>query len=219
MTDNVSNVRFARDLIDRVLKKGAVDAQDHSALLNLTRPFVVDGHNTQETVCFQQLLGIVKGISADRQISESEARRLKDWISKCNANFSDGEFSAIEKELDDVLADGVVDSEEESRLLALFDKIVNPMNSSCKAISYEGKKFVLSGNFTFGEKSDVEAVIKERGGEVVKGVSGKVSYVVVGNEGSDKYANGEYGSKVKKAMELQSKGKPVQIIMESDLCL
>lgn len=212
-------LKIATDLIGVVLRKSAISTQEQSTLMNLTRPFVTDGHNTQETVCFQQLLGIIKGISADEHVSELEASRLKSWLSYCNAASYGGEFSVIEKELDDVLEDGVIKRDEEDRLLSLFGKIINPMNSTSSAVSYEGKRFVLSGNFSFGEKNEVAAVIKERGGEVSDSVSGKVSYVVVGAEGSERYANGEYGSKVKKAMELQDKGKPIQIIMESDLCL
>ncbi|MCH4052994.1 MAG: hypothetical protein LKG38_00025 [Atopobiaceae bacterium] len=212
-------IRSARSLIDGALEDDALEAREHAVLLNFARPFVTDGHNTQETVCFQQLLGVVKGISADGRITEPEARRLDDWVSQCNAVFSDGEFLAIERELDGVLADGVVAPEEEERLLALFDKIVHPMAAACEAVQYQGKRFVLTGNFTFGERSAVEEAIRQRGGEIAKGVSGKVSYVVVGNEGSEHYANGEYGSKVRKAMELQDKGKPIQIITETDLCL
>lgn len=212
-------IKNANDKITELLAKDGVDAQDFSAILNLARPFVFDDHNKPETVMYQQLLGIIKGISADATIGESEVRGLRNWVSKCNSFFSDRDFLAIEEQLNVVLADGIVSPEEEDRLLALFDKMVNPIDHTSKAISYSGKKFVLSGNFTYGDKHDVEAVIKERGGEIAKGVSGKVSYVVVGNEGSARYANGEYGSKVKRAMELQESGKPIQIIMESDLDL
>lgn len=212
-------IRNASARITDILARGGADAPDYSVLLNLSRPFVLDGHNSPETVLYQQLLGIIKGISADRAISESEARGLRDWVSECNSFFSDKEFSTIEEQLDAVLADGVVSPEEESRLLTLFDKMVNPIAPASGAISYTGRKFVLSGNFTYGDKRAVEAVIRERGGEIAKSVSGKVSYVVVGNEGSARYANGEYGSKVKRAMELQNSGKSIQIVMESDLDL
>lgn len=59
--------------------------------------------------------------------------------------------------------------------------------------------------------------IVSRGGEVTNSVSGKVAYVVVGDEGSSDYACGNYGTKVAKAMDLQAKGKPIQIITETDL--
>ena len=113
----------------------------------------------------------------------------------------------------------MIGPDEEKRLLALFRRITNPVASICDAIVYKGRRFVLTGNFAYGDRGEVEAVIRERGGEIAASVSGKVSYVVVGAEGSERYANGEYGSKVKKAMELQDKGKPIQIIAERDLCL
>ena len=42
-------------------------------------------------------------------------------------------------------------------------------------------------------------------------------YVVVGALGSPDWSNGNYGSKIKKAMELKESGKPIRIITEEQL--
>lgn len=104
----------------------------------------------------------------------------------------------------------------------MFSRIIDPVavaNTEVEAdeVVFEGKRFVLSGNFTHGSKSDIECMIVDHGGEVTSSVSGKVSYVVVGGEGSEAYACGSYGSKVKKAMALQDQGKSIRIIEESQL--
>ena len=54
------------------------------------------------------------------------------------------------------------------------------------------------------------------GASVKNSVSGKTDYVIVGGYGSNDWACGNYGSKVKKALELQSKGKDIKIIKEEE---
>ena len=212
-------LRKASLLIHEILADGHVDDSERERLLNLTRPFVTDGHNTPETVCLQQLIGILKGVSADGRINRLEAQNLLAWIEEFDQSDSNPDFELVGSELRAALQEEIIDSSRESRLLSLFKRIINPVEACSTDVVFAGKKFVLSGNFTYGLKSDVEAIIKSRGGEIANNVSGKVAYVVVGNEGSSEYAHGNYGTKVKKAMELQDKGKPIRIIAESDLCL
>lgn len=187
MYSDDSVMRDALALVANTLVDERVDDQERAVLLSYTRPFVVDGHNVQDTVCFQQLIGILKGVSADRRINEREAESLRDWVPEHEEMFPNKEFAHIRKELDAVSEDGVVNSDEEEKLLMLFRRIVNPVGACRDDICYEGKKFVLTGNFTCGSKAKVEAVIVGRGGKISKTVSGKVSYVVVGAEGSESY--------------------------------
>ena len=44
----------------------------------------------------------------------------------------------------------------------------------------------------------------------------KTHIVLVGNQGNNAWVAGNYGTKVKKAMELQAKGLQIAIIKESD---
>jgi NAD-dependent DNA ligase len=75
----------------------------------------------------------------------------------------------------------------------------------------------LTGTFNHGSRSDVQAFIEKNGGIVLKGVTRKCDYVVVGSLGSESYSMGNYGTKVKEAMELQAKGIPIQIAAEDEL--
>lgn len=79
-------------------------------------------------------------------------------------------------------------------------------------IIFEGKSFVLSGMSALsGEyQISIEEEIVSRGGVVRKSVSGKTDYLVV-----DPRLAGE--SKVKNAIEQQNKGKPVKVILGTDL--
>ncbi len=85
-------------------------------------------------------------------------------------------------------------------------------------IDFNGKVFVLTGDFASGSKSDIEVKIVACGGSVNDSVTGKTNVVVVGNDGSAAWVNGVAGGKkVEKAMELKAKGNAIVIMSETQL--
>ncbi|MEA4895948.1 MAG: BRCT domain-containing protein [Oscillospiraceae bacterium] len=76
----------------------------------------------------------------------------------------------------------------------------------------------MTGDFEFGDRSSVEAALSKKGGIPVSNVTKKTDCVIVGSKGSDAWSNGNYGTKVKKAMELQENGLSVRIVKEQDIC-
>lgn len=78
------------------------------------------------------------------------------------------------------------------------------------------KQICLSGDFACGSKEEITAKLETIGATVKKAVSGKTDYLIVGKNGSDNWSCGNYGSKVKKALELQAKGKDIKIIKEEE---
>lgn len=205
------------DYIDTALVDGVLSMEERNAIVDMTAPFVSSNNGSPQTFALQQLIGILRGISADGIVNEIEAANLKAWLDE-SSDLAIPEFISIADTIDRVLADGVITPEESSHLLDMFDRVIDPTADTCEAsIKFVGSKFCLTGDFTHGSKSDIESEIVSRGGEIAKSVSVKVSYVVVGGQGSAQYAFGNYGTKVKKAMELIEKGKPIQIITEDVL--
>jgi NAD-dependent DNA ligase len=123
------------------------------------------------------------------------------------------ELSAL---LLNVLLDGRIDDDEEKTMMATINKILYP-TESVQSVEYKEKAFVLTGEFLYGTKTEVMDYIKEKGGNVLGNVSKKVDYVVIGNFGSDLYGHGTYGTKVKRAMELQEQGSAIIILHEDEL--
>ena len=62
-----------------------------------------------------------------------------------------------------------------------------------------------------------EIMIKEMGGIPVTSVTKKTDVLIVGGEGNAKWAYGNYGSKVKKALQMQEAGHPIVILEESEV--
>ena len=96
-------------------------------------------------------------------------------------------------------------------------KLLDPTKASNGNVEFDGKNFVLTGTFDHGTREQMEDFVISKGGTILKSVTKKCDYVVIGGQGSELYALGNYGTKVKKALDWQSKGVPVQIVNESAL--
>ncbi len=83
-----------------------------------------------------------------------------------------------------------------------------------KAISFYGKTFVLTGTMTFGTRTIVQDMIKEKGGTCAKTVSNKTDFVVVASAPSEHWLTTHFGTKIKKAHDLISKGSDLKIVTE-----
>lgn len=162
--------------------------------------------------------GIVELCSAiieDGMVTTSEAADLYELI-KGNENLNgDMERNLLEL-LSSMLEDGTIDECEESMLLDTLASIVNPTAGDHACYEIDGKKFCLTGDFECGSKDEVTAMLEAAGGIPCKSVVKTCDFVIVGSRGSEAYAFGNYGTKVKKAMEWQAKGQPVKIASEHD---
>ena len=201
--------------IDRILEDGIITEEEVEQLINISRPFLDARPEKRETQATRELIGILRGIMCDDWLNEKEIRGLKRWLDD-QEQTTDKTMQRVIAEVNAVLADGVVTEEESDRLFELFDTILNPLNED-DTLTISANKFVLTGDFVSGTKSDIKQMIADNGGTVMGSVSKKVNYVVVGGLGSDAYSFGSYGTKVKKAMELQADGIPINIIEEHDL--
>ena len=72
--------------------------------------------------------------------------------------------------------------DEAEYLTSVIRDMLDPVESLKSDIySVEGKHVCLSGNFAYGQKSDVEQYIVQRGGTVVSGVNKKVDILIISN--------------------------------------
>lgn len=167
-----------------------------------------------------ELITMIESAIGDGVIDMCEAMEVLIFIETHESIKDDPSVSQLSDLIQTVVMDGCIDASEQNQLNALFNRIVDPCSCSDGDLpgEFEGKKFVLSGDFTHGSKNDVGEYIEQHGGIVCKsGPSRNTDYVVVGSKGSDFYALGNYGTKVKKALDLQAKGFPVQVITEEQL--
>ena len=204
-------------LLDLVLADGVLSAEERSYLFKITRPYTESDSFSAEAIASQELIGILKGIQADNLLNIREAQQLLDWIEDHEELAENTSIQFLKDSLVKALYDGEISVEEKDLLFEKFRKTINPACSSPQSIVFNEKIFVLSGDFIHGSKKLITEYIEEQGGQVSNNVSKKVSYVVKGGKGSPDYNYGTYGIKVKKALELQAKGLPIEVISEDQL--
>lgn len=100
----------------------------------------------------------------------------------------------------------------------MFKEFISPIeNIGAICIDTLSEKHCcLTGDFAYGSKKEVEELITCKGGICDNTVKKTTDYVIVGENGSEKWKQGTYGSKIKKAKELQEKGNLIQIVSERD---
>jgi len=203
--------------IDRILEDGVVTVDEILSLQGIARAYLNLVSTSPVTLATQILDGILKGITIDGEITESECKSLRQWLYD-NIYLSDHfPFDRTIEMVEKVLEDGVITSEESKQMTQLICDMLNPVETLKSHVnSVDGKHVCLSGNFSFGQKSDVERYIVERGGIIDSSVKKTTDILMIGDCECQAYSNGTYGTKVKKAMEYNKKGCTIQIIKEAD---
>lgn len=94
---------------------------------------------------------------------------------------------------------------------------ISDIFNSVDDFTFENQVVCLTGDFDYGSKPSVEKYIKEHGGECASSVTKKVTALLVGNQGSENWAYGNYGRKVEKAVDERKQGRDIKIFRESDI--
>lgn len=172
---------------------------------------------SDETKSLQQLQGFLLGIIADNMLTEEEILALNAWMDENQSLKGNYPFDRVYGALERVLDDGVIEQDELDSLLVIFKQFTTPVNEENDKICIETlkeKHCCLTGGFSYGDRKDVEKLIRECGGICDNTVKKTTTYLVVGTLGSDNWKQGTYGEKIKKAMEWQEKGSKIQIVPE-----
>lgn len=185
-----------------------------------------------------ELLGLIRGILADGLVVEEEAAFLRNWIADHHDIRSEWPGNVLFDRIDEMLADRVLDLEEQRELLARLCDFVelreradsmsisldqasttpvscaSPFDDPLPDIQHLGRIFVVTGEFACLKRKDVVSEIAARGGSVNNSVSKNVHYVLVGSLGSEQWSNSGYGTKIERAIELRNSGTPIRLIPE-----
>ena len=117
-----------------------------------------------------------------------------------------------------MLLDNTVTREEATYIASVIEELLNPVESLKEQVySVANKRVCLSGNFAYGKKPDVAKYIAGKGGIIDSNVTKSTDILVIGDLECQFYSNGNYGTKVKNALEYNEKGCNIHIIKESDL--
>lgn len=174
---------------------------------------------SDSTQSLQALEQIIAEIIDDDVVTEEEFWRLTSWVEVNRYLSGEYPYDRIVLEIDEILADGIIEPCELEEMYHTLKDLIKPKYDSKAAsekIELTGKKICLTGDFDYGSRSEVSDYLTSKGAIMTTAVSGKTDYLIVGELGSFKWTNGNYGGKIKKAFELKDQGKPIQIIGEKD---
>lgn len=173
-----------------------------------------------------QLLGICEGVMADGSVNQAEAQFLQSWLVK-NAEIAERwPANVMLARIDEMLADGVLDDDEQGELVQLLmdvsgihvgeDKTASslPLCDPAPDLEFQGRRFVLTGKFASGSRKECEAMVLAVGGSVSKNVTKETDYVVVGELVSDSWIHESYGRKIEKAVEYRDGSDRPSIVSE-----
>lgn len=185
-----------------------------------------------------ELLGLIKGILSDGVVVEEEATFLRNWIADHHDIRSEWPGSVLFDRIEAMLADRILDPEEQRELLARLCDFVelreradsialaleqaatrsmtceSPFDDPLPVVDHLGRTFVVTGDFACLKRKDVFSEIAARGGSVNNAVSKNVQYVLVGSLGSELWSNSGYGTKIERAIELRNSGISICLIPE-----
>lgn len=169
------------------------------------------------TKALLELSEYISFMTEDNYISDQEINVLETWLDDNKELAGNYPYDIIYEKVTDILKDRIITDSERNELLTLLIEQSDPIQhhaEECENIDFNGKTICLTGDFDSGSRSEIEKIFEKAGSIISKNVTLKTDYLIVGGSGSSAWSCGNYGNKVKKALELQEKGEPIKIIRE-----
>lgn len=178
-----------------------------------------------------ELCGLARGILADGSVNHAEAEFLLHWLAERPETLNVWPFNVLFPRLEEMLSDGVLDAEEEGELLGLLldytgggstygdttasrQSTTLPLCDPAPEIVFENRHFVLTGKFITGTRRECQAELQVRGAIPQSNPTKVTDFLVIGNLGSNDWAQSSYGRKIQHAVELRATGNPIHLISE-----
>lgn len=176
-----------------------------------------------------ELLGICRGLIADKRLNQLEAEFIHDWLKRSSEAKDEWPGDLLYARLGSILRDGRVDPEEEGELLRLLIDVTGgkvekvdassltaglPLTAPPPPIEFPERRFCFTGKFIFGARRDCEGEVMARGGRISDNVVGELDYLVIGVVGSRDWIHSSFGRKIEKAVSLRAAGRRLAIVGE-----
>lgn len=195
------------DLFDHIFEQGSFTIADCNRSLHFLTPYMQIQHLSAKSQAENTIKGMIRGIAADNKVDVKEAIGLMENGSGFLRLKLDATYEALLKSVYEHLQDGTILSGGQEELIKQCNYIIDPTcinntNDAPSLSDLKGKVVVLTGDFSRGSRSEITDELEDLGIIVAKGVTKKTDYVIQGSLGSEAYAFGTYGSKVRKAMDL-----------------
>jgi len=225
-------------IVEAAIEDGKIDEDEKADILWACDKISGGDYYDEVASSIQYLHGLVHGMLADGQLSDSEIQALKVWLDDNDFLQGTYPFDELYSLASIILADKRITEEERETLMAFLGNIVEFKDSynlveadfaklrekysvqgicaMCPEIEFEGKYFSFTGASYNGTRQQLVEMIESLGGIFRSGVSRNTDYLIVGNAGNPCWAFSCYGRKIEDAIRLRKAGEKVQIVNETD---
>ncbi len=201
-----------------------IDIDDFERTFDLACPHSKKLVNTKQKFSesnqsLNMLGDILERITSDGVLESSEINILCEWLDNNKELRGNYPYDKVYDIVENALEDGIIKNCELCNMLELFKHIHDPVIKNlcdCSSVKIDGMYICLSGDFSYGCKADVEKLLSLRGAIIQSNVNKSTNILIVGEYGSSAWISGNYGTKIKRALELQEKGINIQLYKESD---
>lgn len=219
--------------VARSIDDNIISSEEHEEIVWLCEKFRSAEYYSETTADLQRLQAILVGISADGIVTKDELDGLTDWLADHDHLKTCYPYDEVDSLITSILADQKIDSQEQTDLLAFFSEFTNikPKNVGISdknsytlrgvcavspTINFQDSIFCFTGEARNNTRDELSNQVVQRGGSVVRGVSKKINYLVVGSEGNPCWKYACYGLKIERAMALRREGHAIVIVHEND---
>jgi len=176
-----------------------------------------------------EMLGLVKGVLADGEVTQAEAAILRDWVLQHRDATEQWPVNILKDRLERIFADGRVDTAEQRNLADLLESIVGgkagiitgkdaatelPVDRPPPKLVWTDSVFVFTGKFAFGPRTACERAVIKLKGVCERSVTRDTNYLVIGTFGSRDWVHTSFGRKIEKAVDYRGSGTPLAIVAE-----
>ena len=165
------------------------------------------------------LIGILRGIIADKVINQKEVSNLIKWLKNHSELKSNYPYNTLIKLLKIGTSDEGNVEDVMHKLTTLCDNLsTDDVNKSVInydiVVTFKEKHFCFSGYSNNYSRKEVQNIIENNGGIFHKSISKRVNYLILADNKSEGWAYGSYGRKIEDALK-----EGISIVPESVLAL
>lgn len=228
------------NLLNEINADGYIDDTERQDLIWFCNRFIDSSNDFYNfaTADIQTLTGLAEGILGDGKITDAEITFLHSWLQERESLIGVYPYDELSSLLTNILKDGIVSEDERVLLQRFFLEFIDTKHikavssedirelrekvhiegicASCPEVQFENTVFCFTGESIKTTRKGFQNIIEDLGCEFKKGISQKVNYLVVGNEGNPYWAYSCYGRKIEEAIQLRKQGHPIIIVNELD---
>lgn len=176
-----------------------------------------------------EFLGLAKGLLADGEVTEGEARLVAEWVLAHPVACEQWPMPQLIARLERAFRDQQVDEAERKELAEVLASIVGgtagvilgedaatelPVDSPPPQFAWRDAVFVFTGKFAYGTRADCQHHVAKLGAVCEKDVTMRTQYLVIGTFGSRDWVHTSFGRKIQKAVKYRDAGAPLVIAAE-----